>query len=112
MEFAELEPYDELLDRQLWTHFATRLRWDKTLAARRRQDPLNAQALMEDLIMREHEAEMEEIPPMIDIDAPNEEIGGGGSCPFAGFCSLADMKIQSTLSASTLSLAFMSNLWL
>jgi hypothetical protein len=75
-EPLDLEPYDELLDRQLWTHFATRLRWDKTLSARRREDPANAQALVEDLVMRERESEKDDIPPIIDMDISNEEIGG------------------------------------
>ncbi|KAG8934426.1 hypothetical protein FRC01_003100 [Tulasnella sp. 417] len=69
-EEQELEPYDEVLDRRLWTHFSESLAWQHTLALRRRHEPINAQNFIEDLILREREFEEENTPPYLDINVP------------------------------------------
>ncbi|KAG8904075.1 hypothetical protein FRB99_002311 [Tulasnella sp. 403] len=72
-EEEELEPYDEVLDRRLWTHFAEGLSWQSTLAKRRREEPLNAERLVEDLIMREINFELENSPPLVGLTPDPQE---------------------------------------
>lgn len=78
-QLSELEAYDEVLDRRLWTHFSEGLSWQQTLSSRRRTEPINAQLLVEDLIMRERELDSEDCPPMLDV---NVEPGQRGRCEF------------------------------
>ncbi|KAG9017177.1 hypothetical protein FRB90_001443 [Tulasnella sp. 427] len=70
-EEQELEPYDEVLDRRLWTHFSESLAWQHTLALRRRHEPVNAQNFIEDLLLRERQFEEENTPPYLDITGPS-----------------------------------------
>ncbi|KAG8858504.1 hypothetical protein FRB96_005175 [Tulasnella sp. 330] len=65
---SEFEPYDEALDRRLWTHAGEKLSWEEVLMARRRREPFNAQGLVEDLILRQRKLEAEDIPPLLDTD--------------------------------------------
>ena len=75
----DLEPYDEVLDRRLWVHFQEGLTWQSTLATRRRDEPIKAEALMQDLFMREREWEMEDTPPMLDIEGKDTKAVKGTS---------------------------------
>ena len=90
---TELELYDEVLDRRLWTHFSEGLSWQQTLASRRRTEPINAQKLIEDLLLREREFESEDTPPMLDVDI---DPGTRGRCECAFLESFAQPLTNAT----------------
>jgi len=56
-EEEETEPFDEALDRRIWSLSEERIHWDKCLADRRRRTPADVQRLMEDLVKRQQSAE-------------------------------------------------------
>ena len=69
-----MEPFDETLDRRIWTLNAERIGWDNTLADYRRQTPLQVERLMADLIEQQHPIESAESEEE-DIEM-DEEIRG------------------------------------
>lgn len=87
INYSELEPYDEVLDRRLWTHFEEGLSWQGTLATRRRNEPGNAQRLIEDLIARERNLEAELAPPLIDVEKPVAVAEGESGSPMSSYPS-------------------------
>jgi len=64
----ETEPYDEVLDRKIWTLSKERIAWDRTLAERRRQTPREIERLVSDLLRRQREAEC--VPEEVSFDIP------------------------------------------
>ncbi|KDQ11741.1 hypothetical protein BOTBODRAFT_162571 [Botryobasidium botryosum FD-172 SS1] len=70
-EEEETEPFDEALDRRIWSLSEERIHWDKCLADRRRRTPADVQRLMEDLVKRQQAAEyiptIEEEPNNVDM---------------------------------------------
>lgn len=73
---TDIEPYDEVLDRRLWTQMEENLTWQHTLATRRRREPIHAQQLVEDLVLRERKLEAESSPPMLDINSEAKNTEG------------------------------------
>ena len=55
--YLETEPFDEVLDRRIWSLSTERMTWDKELAERRRTAPTEVQHLVEDLLTRQRAVE-------------------------------------------------------
>jgi len=53
----ETEPYDEVLDRRIWTLSKEQIAWDRTLAERRSHTPREIERLVHDLLRRQRELE-------------------------------------------------------
>jgi len=53
----ETEPYDEVLDRRIWTLSKEKIAWDRTLAERRTVTPREIERLVRDLLKRQREQE-------------------------------------------------------
>jgi hypothetical protein len=66
MHLSETEPFDEVLDRRIWSLSTERMTWDKELAERRRIAPAEVQHLVEDLLARQRAAE--HVPPPVQDD--------------------------------------------
>lgn len=56
---ATLDSYDENLDRRVWTLYNQRLEWNKVVALKRRNIPLDVEALMTDVLGRQSAADEE-----------------------------------------------------
>jgi len=56
VENVSSEPFDEILDRRIWSLNAERIAWDKTLSDRRRNGPLQVQALVEEFLAAQDDA--------------------------------------------------------
>jgi hypothetical protein len=54
---ATLDSYDESLDRRVWTLYNQRLEWNKVVAQKRREIPMDAEALMTDVLGRQRAAD-------------------------------------------------------
>ncbi|KAF8590001.1 hypothetical protein K439DRAFT_1404266 [Ramaria rubella] len=65
-ELEETEPFDEVLDRRIWSLVSERMTWDKELAQRRQTAPTEVQHLVEDLLSRQRNAEY--VPPPMEED--------------------------------------------
>jgi len=63
----DTEPYDEVLDRRIWTLSKEKIAWDRTLAERRTVTPREIERLMRDLLKRQRE--QERAPPKADENA-------------------------------------------
>ncbi|KAF8526849.1 hypothetical protein BU17DRAFT_82268 [Hysterangium stoloniferum] len=68
----DTEPFDEVLDRRIWSLSTERMTWDKELADRRRTAPAEIQYLVEDLLAREratgHISPVKEASEQLDVD--------------------------------------------
>jgi len=49
-EEDETEPFDEALDRRIWSLSVEKMQWDKELAERRREVPIQIESLLEDML--------------------------------------------------------------
>ncbi|KAF9532370.1 hypothetical protein CPB83DRAFT_847735 [Crepidotus variabilis] len=70
----EMEPFDEALDRRIWSLASTRLQWHKRIAEVRRTIPKETQASVSKLY-KQHDAmdELQLPPHTVDLDDPQEE---------------------------------------
>lgn len=64
---SETEPFDEVLDRRIWSLSTERMAWDKELAERRRTAPIEVEHLVEDLLSRQRASEHIYSPEEEDI---------------------------------------------
>jgi len=56
----EIEPFDEALDRHIWSLSDQRLKWDREIARTRVERPREVEALLQDLFDRQQEADEQE----------------------------------------------------
>ncbi|KIJ27849.1 hypothetical protein M422DRAFT_86439, partial [Sphaerobolus stellatus SS14] len=56
-EGEEEEPFDEVLDRRIWTLSSEQMQWDKLIAERRREGPSEIEELVRDLVVRQRAGE-------------------------------------------------------
>lgn len=71
---AATKPFDETLDRRIWSLNAERLAWDKTLSDRRRNVPLEVEQLVNDLLDQQRAAIP--TPPPEPEDFPVQDASG------------------------------------
>lgn len=64
---AEIEPFDEALDRHIWSLSDQRLKWDREIARTRTEKPQEVEAMLRDLFDRQYEATSE------DVDVDHDE---------------------------------------
>ena len=70
-----IEPFDEGLDRHIWSLSDQRLQWDGEIARKRREKPDEVQRLMQELLETQRavdEMEAEEYATVVDDDRPEE----------------------------------------
>jgi len=65
----DMEPFDEALDRRIWSLAATRLQWQKRISETRRRLPLEIETMILELMEEQKAAEAEETASL------QEEIG-------------------------------------
>jgi len=58
-EDVNVEPFDEGLDRHIWSLSDQRLKWDKDIAGRRRTRPKEIEALMSDILAQQDSDEFD-----------------------------------------------------
>ncbi|KAL4064757.1 hypothetical protein V8B97DRAFT_1288537 [Scleroderma yunnanense] len=58
-EDDNVEPFDEALDRHIWSLSDQRLKWDKDIAARRRTRPKEIETLVSDILAQQHSDEFD-----------------------------------------------------
>ncbi|KIM51484.1 hypothetical protein SCLCIDRAFT_1224496 [Scleroderma citrinum Foug A] len=58
-EDDNIEPFDEALDRHIWSLSDQRLKWDKDIAGRRRTRPKEIEALMSDILAQQDSDEFD-----------------------------------------------------
>jgi hypothetical protein len=75
---ADMEPFDEALDRRIWSLADTRLQWHKRTTRMRRETPEEIQARLSSHLGRLVKAYDQPIPDMTDHD---DEPTGGASSP-------------------------------
>lgn len=56
LNFTEIEPFDEALDRHIWSLSDQRLKWDREIARTRVERPREVEAMLQDLFERQQEA--------------------------------------------------------
>jgi hypothetical protein len=66
LALIEIEPFDEALDRHIWSLSDQRLKWDREIARTRTEKPREVETMLQDLFDRQHEA-------MQDIDMAVED---------------------------------------
>lgn len=65
-----MEPFDEALDRRIWSLADTRLQWHKRIAETRRELPISIEGTVVDLLEEQRVADAEELTlSMADIGA-------------------------------------------
>jgi len=64
----EIGPFDEALDRHIWSLSDQRLKWDRLIARTRSEKPKEVETMLRDLFDRQHEVSMEEVVPAMDED--------------------------------------------
>jgi len=69
----EIEPFDEALDRHIWSLSDQRLKWDREIARTRTEKPREVEIMLQDLFDRQREAGMEE---MGDVVHEKDQIKG------------------------------------
>ena len=82
-----MEPFDEALDRRIWSLAATRLQWQKRISETRRKLPLEIQATVLELLEEHKAAEAEEIASLqedIGFDQVEEDTGQSTTLIFHG----------------------------
>lgn len=73
-----MEPFDEALDRRIWSLAATRLQWQKRVSETRRKLPLEIEAMILELLEEQKTAEVEEAASLqedIGFDQVEEDTG-------------------------------------
>ncbi|KAF7984087.1 hypothetical protein HWV62_17658 [Athelia sp. TMB] len=66
----EIEPFDEALDRHIWSLSDQRLKWDREIARTRVERPREVEAMLQDLFERQQEAANQDIELTADdLDA-------------------------------------------
>lgn len=69
-----MEPFDEALDRRIWSLADTRLQWHKRIAETRRELPISIEGTVVDLLEEQRVADAEELTlSMADIGAEDED---------------------------------------
>ncbi|KZP24883.1 hypothetical protein FIBSPDRAFT_909798 [Athelia psychrophila] len=66
----EIEPFDEALDRHIWSLSDQRLKWDRMMARTRVERPREVEAMLQDLFDRQQDAATQDIEVAVD-DADN-----------------------------------------
>lgn len=64
----EIEPFDEALDRHIWSLSDQRLKWDREIARTRTEKPKEVETMLQDLFDRQRELSMEIDPAMQEKD--------------------------------------------
>jgi hypothetical protein len=72
---TETEPYDEVLDRRIWTLSKEKIAWDRTLAERRAATPAEIERLVRDMLKRQREQER----VLLNDDQP-ADLSGPANC--------------------------------
>lgn len=63
---TEIEPFDEALDRHIWSLSDQRLKWDREIARTRVERPREVEAMLQDLFDRQHEAANQDTELTVD----------------------------------------------
>lgn len=63
---VEIEPFDEALDRHIWSLSDQRLKWDREIARTRAEKPKEVETMLQDLFDRQHEVITGEIDPVTE----------------------------------------------
>jgi hypothetical protein len=66
LALAEIEPFDEALDRHIWSLSDQRLKWDREIARTRTEKPREVETMLQDLFDRQLEAGMEDREETVD----------------------------------------------
>ena len=76
---AEMEPFDETLDRRIWSLANTRLQWHKRIAETRRTIPTDIEGSVSSLL--EQHRELDTVALHTPVDESMEELGGEDGKP-------------------------------
>src|ERR1700691_2476013 len=66
LALAEIEPFDEALDRHIWSLSDQRLKWDREIARTRTEKRREVETMLQDLFDRQLEAGMEDREETVD----------------------------------------------
>lgn len=69
----EIEPFDEALDRHIWSLSDQRLKWDRVIARARAEKPREVETMLQDLFDRQQEAAAQEIVH-VDGDLDHQDV--------------------------------------
>jgi hypothetical protein len=85
---TETEPYDESLDRRIWSLADQRMKWQLEIANKRRTLPTEVGKFMEELLdlQRSVDAETSVVDESIDADT-DFDVHQDGSYPIAAYLS-------------------------
>ncbi|KAJ7223958.1 hypothetical protein C8J57DRAFT_1391069 [Mycena rebaudengoi] len=64
----DAEPFDEALDRQIWSLASTRLQWHRKIAEQRRDTPVAFERSLQDLFSEHEKLDLE------DLDSPDSDV--------------------------------------
>jgi len=71
-----MEPFDESLDRMIWSLADNRLKWQKRIAETRRTVPQEIELAVGTLLEQHHAADTTTLPPLPDDDEEEEDPQG------------------------------------
>jgi len=72
-----MEPFDEALDRHIWSLSDQRLKWDREIAGRRRTRPGEIEAQIREVYSQHHDVDLDDATPNTD---PSD---ADGSCGYS-----------------------------
>jgi len=55
-----MEPFDEALDRHIWSLSDQRLKWDREIAGRRRTRPMEIEALVQEIYGQHRDVDLDD----------------------------------------------------
>lgn len=71
-----MEPFDEALDRHIWSLSDQRLKWDREIAGRQRTRPTEIEALVQDIYDQHRDIDSEDVTQTQNSDPSDVD----GSC--------------------------------
>jgi hypothetical protein len=69
---VEIEPFDEALDRHIWSLSDQRLKWDREIARTRTDKPREVETMLQDLFDRHHEAGAQDMNIVVEAKDDRE----------------------------------------
>jgi hypothetical protein len=90
----DIEPFDESLDRRIWSLADTRLQWHKRIAETRRKVPIDIENSLTTLLKQDRAAAAEELAIGEEEYQAEEEVDGESRLNRHNFCTL--MKYRTT----------------
>jgi hypothetical protein len=79
---VEIEPFDEALDRHIWSLSEQRLKWDREIAHTRTEKPREVENMLQDLFDRQHEAAMQDVDLVFEHQVEDKDDREAFSHPF------------------------------